>query len=178
VVLVLAEKEIPFKLVAVDLAAKEQKTPEFLAMHPFGQVPVIVSFAFQVHFSVVAMTDHFGAGRRRLESRAICRYLAEKYAEQGTPLYPKGLKKRALVEQAASVESANFQPAILKVGMEAMGKLCVPPGFPPGSHGMINPGAAVSPSTRPYSQRQRPSCPRNWLCTRSSSTNTSSWRGM
>jgi hypothetical protein len=66
VALVLAEKEIPFKLVAVDLAAKEQKTPEFLAMHPFGQVPVIVSFAFQVHFSVVTMTDHVGAGRRRL----------------------------------------------------------------------------------------------------------------
>jgi glutathione S-transferase len=27
----------------VDLGAQEQKTPEFLAMHPFGQVPVIVS---------------------------------------------------------------------------------------------------------------------------------------
>jgi glutathione S-transferase len=63
------------------------------------------------------------------ESRAICRYLAEKYAEQGTPLYPKGLKERALVEQAASVEYANFQPAILKVGMEAVGKPCVPPNY-------------------------------------------------
>ncbi|KAJ7927257.1 glutathione S-transferase [Mycena leptocephala] len=105
VALVLAEKEIPFKLVAVDLAAKEQKTPEFLAMHPFGQVPVIDDDGFILH-----------------ESRAICRYLAEKYAEQGTPLYPKGLKERALVEQAASVEYANFQPAILKVGMEAVGK--------------------------------------------------------
>jgi glutathione S-transferase len=42
VYLLLAEKQIPFELVAVDLKAKEQKKPEFLAMHPFGQVPVIV----------------------------------------------------------------------------------------------------------------------------------------
>lgn len=43
VALTLAEKQIPFELVVVDMAAKEHKTPEFLAMHPFGQVPVIVN---------------------------------------------------------------------------------------------------------------------------------------
>jgi glutathione S-transferase len=43
VALVLAEKQIPFEHVLIDLKAKEQKTPEFLAMNPFGQVPVIVS---------------------------------------------------------------------------------------------------------------------------------------
>lgn len=42
VALVLVEKQIPFEHVRVDMAAKEHKTPEFLAMHPFGQVPVIV----------------------------------------------------------------------------------------------------------------------------------------
>ncbi|KAJ6543143.1 glutathione S-transferase [Mycena capillaripes] len=105
VALVLAEKHIPFEHIVVDLAAKEQKTPEFLAMHPFGQVPVIDDDGFILY-----------------ESRAICRYLAEKYADQGTPLLPKGLKERAVVEQAASVESANFQPAIVKVGKEILGK--------------------------------------------------------
>lgn len=56
------------------------------------------------------------------ETRAICRYLVEKYAAHGTPLIPTGLKERALFEQAASVEFANFQPYCHKVTMEAFGK--------------------------------------------------------
>ncbi|KAJ7840951.1 glutathione S-transferase [Mycena olivaceomarginata] len=98
VYLLLAEKRIPFELIAVDLKAKEQKKPEFLAMHPFGQVPVIDDDGFIVY-----------------ESRAICRYLAEKYADQGPNLFPKGLEKRAMVEQGAAVELATFEPAILKL---------------------------------------------------------------
>ena len=39
---VLKEKQVPFELVPVDLANGEQKTPEYLAKHPFGQVPYIV----------------------------------------------------------------------------------------------------------------------------------------
>jgi glutathione S-transferase len=56
------------------------------------------------------------------ESRAICRYLVEKYADQGTPLLPAGLKERALVEQAASLELANFHPAVIKVAAEVFSK--------------------------------------------------------
>jgi glutathione S-transferase len=44
------------------------------------------------------------------ESRAICRYLAEKYADKGTALVPMHLKEKALFEQAASFEFANFHP--------------------------------------------------------------------
>jgi glutathione S-transferase len=51
VALVLAEKQIPFELVLVDLAAKEQKLPEFLAKNPWGKVPVIVS-AFRARFII------------------------------------------------------------------------------------------------------------------------------
>ena len=39
---ILQEKQVPFELVSVDLANGEHKTPEFLAKHPFGQVPYIV----------------------------------------------------------------------------------------------------------------------------------------
>ena len=39
---VLVEKQIPFELVSVDLANGEHKSPEYLAKHPFGQVPYIV----------------------------------------------------------------------------------------------------------------------------------------
>ncbi|KAJ7928344.1 glutathione S-transferase [Mycena leptocephala] len=105
VALVLAEKQIPFEYVAVDVAAQQHKTAEYLAMHPFGQVPLIDDDGFILY-----------------ESRAICRYLAEKYADQGTPLLPKGLKERALFEQAASIEFANFIPAVMKPAMEVMGK--------------------------------------------------------
>ncbi|KAJ7876912.1 putative glutathione S-transferase, partial [Mycena olivaceomarginata] len=106
VALVLAEKQIPFEHVLVDLNAKVQKTPEFLAMNPFGQVPVIEDEGFILY-----------------ESRAICRYLAEKYADQGTPLLPKGFKERALVEQAASVELSDFHRAVSKVVREAVSKV-------------------------------------------------------
>ncbi|KAJ7454169.1 glutathione S-transferase [Mycena latifolia] len=105
VALILAEKQIPFQHVLVDLAKQENKTPEFLAKHPFGQVPVIDDDGFIL-----------------CESRAICRYLAEKYADQGTPLVPTSLQDKALFEQAASIEFANFNPQVLKVVSETFGK--------------------------------------------------------
>ncbi|KAJ7487036.1 glutathione S-transferase [Mycena latifolia] len=105
VALVLAEKQIPFELVVVDLTKGEHKTAEFLGKHPFGQVPVIDDDGFVLY-----------------ESRAICRYLAEKYAGQGTPLLPTTLKEKALFEQAASIELADFSPPAQKVAMEALYK--------------------------------------------------------
>ncbi|MBP0492658.1 glutathione S-transferase family protein [Pararoseomonas indoligenes] len=33
--------ELPYELVEVDLASREQKAPAFLALNPFGQVPVL-----------------------------------------------------------------------------------------------------------------------------------------
>jgi glutathione S-transferase len=47
------------------------------------------------------------------ESWAIARYICEKYRDQGTNLIPfDDLKKRALFEQAASIEQANFGPHV------------------------------------------------------------------
>lgn len=43
VAVVLAEKEVPFQLISVDLIKGEQKTPEVLEKQPFGQIPYIVS---------------------------------------------------------------------------------------------------------------------------------------
>jgi glutathione S-transferase len=39
---VLTEKKIPFEVVTIGLEAKEHKAPEFRALHPFGQLPVLV----------------------------------------------------------------------------------------------------------------------------------------
>ncbi|KAJ7458248.1 glutathione S-transferase [Mycena latifolia] len=105
VALVLAEKQIPFEHILVDLSKGEHKTPEFVAKHPFGQVPVIDDDGFIL-----------------FESRAICRYLEEKYPDQGTSLIPTSLEGKALFEQAASIEFANFHPAVLKVARETFGK--------------------------------------------------------
>ncbi|KAG5645110.1 hypothetical protein DXG03_006924 [Asterophora parasitica] len=90
---VLHEKQIPFEFVNVDLQSGEHKSPAFVAIQPFGQVPYIDDDGFILY-----------------ESRAISRYLEAKYPNQGTKLIPDGLKERALFEQAASVEVSNFDP--------------------------------------------------------------------
>jgi glutathione S-transferase len=51
--LVLAEKEISYELVNVDLRKSEQKRPEFLRLNPFGKVPVLVDEELVVYDSTV-----------------------------------------------------------------------------------------------------------------------------
>ncbi len=46
------------------------------------------------------------------ESRAIIRYVANKYEGQGTALYGKDIKNRAKVDQWLEVEGQNFNGAI------------------------------------------------------------------
>lgn len=91
VAVVLHEKQVPFKFVAIDFAKGEHKSPAFLEKQPFGQVPYLDD-----------------DGHILYESRAIARYIAEKYADQGTPLIPTDLKAKSLFEQAASSEQSNF----------------------------------------------------------------------
>lgn len=40
--LVLQEKDLKFELLGVDLLKGAHKAPEFMALQPFGQVPVLV----------------------------------------------------------------------------------------------------------------------------------------
>lgn len=42
VAMVLAEKKIPFEHILVDLEKGDNRTPDFLAKQPFGEVPAIV----------------------------------------------------------------------------------------------------------------------------------------
>ncbi|KAJ7641065.1 hypothetical protein FB45DRAFT_352399 [Roridomyces roridus] len=64
--LVLAEKQIPFELVHVDMAAKEHKTPEHLAKQPFGQVPYIVRTR-QLNVDEVALAGYVEELREKLK---------------------------------------------------------------------------------------------------------------
>jgi len=47
-------------------------------------------------------------GFKLFESRAICRYIAIKYASQDLTLIPTDLQAFALFEQAASIEMGYF----------------------------------------------------------------------
>ncbi|KAF8881360.1 glutathione S-transferase [Infundibulicybe gibba] len=91
---ILREKMVPFEFVPVDMNSGEHKSAENRARNPFGQVPSIDDDGFILY-----------------ESRAICRYIAIKYAGQGTPLIPPvdDIKATALFEQAASVEAFTYR---------------------------------------------------------------------
>ncbi|KAJ7495340.1 glutathione S-transferase [Mycena latifolia] len=93
VAMVLAEKQLPFELVFVNMHAQEHKADDYITKQPFGQLPVLDDDGFVL-----------------FESRAICRYLEDTYPSQGTRLVPTEMKAKALFEQAASVEFGHFEP--------------------------------------------------------------------
>jgi glutathione S-transferase len=73
---VLAEKNLNYETVPIDLRAQAQKTPDFLKLNPYGKVPVLVD-----------------DGTVLYESCIINEYLDEKYPDP--PLMPAELGKRA-----------------------------------------------------------------------------------
>ena len=88
----LEELGVQAELNVLEFAKGDHKAPAFLALQPFGQMPALDDDGFIL-----------------FESRAICRYLALKYGGVGT-LVPSSadLQKTALFEQAASVETSDF----------------------------------------------------------------------
>ncbi len=82
--IMLEECALPYKLHPIDLMKGDQKKPEFLAMNPMAQIPVIV--------------DHEGPGKQKItmaQSIAILIYLAEKTGK----FIPKDAAKRAFMWQ-------------------------------------------------------------------------------
>ncbi|KAL1351784.1 hypothetical protein HN51_015653 [Arachis hypogaea] len=90
----LIEKDVQFEVIPVDMSKGEHKRPEFLSLQPFGQVPV------------------FQDGNISLfESRAICRYVCEKYAERGNKgLYGTDPLAKASIDQWVEAEGQSFNP--------------------------------------------------------------------
>lgn len=91
---------LPFELVNVDLAAGAQKRPDFLAMNPFGQVPVIQD-------GEVTLAD----------SNAILVYLARRYAADVEQWLPSDPLAAAHVQSWLSVAAGllAFGPAYARV---------------------------------------------------------------
>lgn len=70
--LILDEKQVPYELVTKTCdTAEARKQPEYLKLQPFAKVPVLEDDGVFIY-----------------ESRAICKYIAKKYASQGLKLVP------------------------------------------------------------------------------------------
>ncbi|KAH9614237.1 hypothetical protein KSS87_018664 [Heliosperma pusillum] len=95
----LIELGVEYQVIHVDLDSAEHKQPPFLALQPFGQVPVIEDGKFRLY-----------------ESRAIIRYLAAKYS--GSSLLPTNVEERALVEQWLEVEAHHFNQQVYNIVLE------------------------------------------------------------
>jgi len=123
--LILHEKNVPFEWVDVDLTAGEHKSEDYLAKFPFGLVPAIVSHP-ESHITKPTCGDkQDDNGFILSESRAIARYLEEKYPNQGTQLFPKDLEKRALVDQATWAEAFHYSRFAGALTFEILNKKCV-----------------------------------------------------
>jgi glutathione S-transferase len=102
--LALEEKGVPYRLVPVDIFAEEERTPEYLARHPFGKIP---SF------------DHDGF--LLYEASAISRYVDAAF--DGPALLPADPRMGARVEQIISVcDSYVYQPLVWDVYVERLEK--------------------------------------------------------
>jgi glutathione S-transferase len=98
---VLAEKNLPYETVPIDLRAHEQKTPEYLKMNPYGKVPVLVDDSTVLY-----------------ESCIINEYLNEKYPTP--PLMPADFGKRAKARILVDFGLAHTEAPYQKLRMEAM----------------------------------------------------------
>jgi len=95
--IMLEECGVPYKLHPIDLVKGDQKTPEFLARNPWGQIPVIV--------------DSEGPGGKPMtlsQSVGIMMYLAEKTGK----FIPKEGAKRAAFWQALMNATSDMGPTL------------------------------------------------------------------
>ena len=130
---VLEELGVPYELVVVDMLKDEHKAATHLVHQPFGQVPYIDDDGFVL-----------------FESRAIGRYLVAKYAQGDKkklmPTAADDLARYALFEQAASVETSDFDVYMNALSWEVIFKRYV--NWP--SHPETRVGLTCEPGTRVY----------------------------
>ena len=95
VLMFVAEKKLELRVIEINVAEQENRTPEFLAINPLGQVPVL------------KLAD----GLCISETMAICRYLDE--ISDSPSLFGQGAEQRAIVHMwSRRVEYGLFVPAV------------------------------------------------------------------
>ena len=80
--LALEHKALAYELRMLSFSARDTRKPEFIALNPRHQVPVLVDGEFVLY-----------------ESNAIVEYLDEAYPGRGAPLFPGDVRQRALVRR-------------------------------------------------------------------------------
>ncbi|KAF5280822.1 hypothetical protein FQR65_LT14929 [Abscondita terminalis] len=98
VYLTAAALNIKLEHVEVNLAAKEHLTPEFLKMNPQHTIPTFCD----------------DDGTCVWDSHAINVYLTSKYGEDDS-LYPKDIKKRAIIDQRLHFDSGLAFPGVRNI---------------------------------------------------------------
>jgi glutathione S-transferase len=98
---VLAEKNLPYEIITIDLRKQEQKTPEFLKLNPYGKVPVLVDGDTVLY-----------------ESCIINEYLNERYPDP--PLMPADAGKRAKARILTDYGLAHLDEPYQKLRLELM----------------------------------------------------------
>ncbi|HET8564081.1 MAG TPA: glutathione S-transferase family protein [Candidatus Binatia bacterium] len=92
----LIEKGLEFERINVDLSKREQKNPEYLKIHPFGQVPALDDEGFILYDSTI-----------------INEYLEDEYPYPA--LMPQDSEGRARARLMEDFRDTNFNPHFVKI---------------------------------------------------------------
>jgi glutathione S-transferase len=95
----LLEKGLEFERINVDLSKREQKNPEYLRIHPFGQLPALDDEGFIVYDSTV-----------------INEYLEDEYPYPA--LLPKESEGRARARLLEDFRDTHFNPYFVQIIIE------------------------------------------------------------
>ena len=99
---ILREVGVEYQRVTIDLTNGEQKSPEFLAINPYGKLPVLED-----------------DGNIITESAAICTYIAEKYPSKGL-IPPPGTIERGHYYQWICFCIAEMEPHLWNIRKHMM----------------------------------------------------------
>ena len=94
--IVLLEKGLEFERINIDLSKREQKSPEYLQIHPFGQIPALDDEGFIVYDSTI-----------------INEYLEDEYPYPA--LMPKDSESRARVRMLEDFRDTHFNPFFVHI---------------------------------------------------------------
>src|ERR671923_979464 len=95
----LIEKGLEFERINVDLSKREQKNPEYLKIHPFGQVPALDDEGFIIYDSTI-----------------INEYLEDEYPYPA--LMPKDSEGRARARLMEDFRDTHFNPYCVHIMYE------------------------------------------------------------
>jgi len=96
----LLEKGLEFERINVDLTKREQKNPDYLKIHPFGQIPALDDEGFVVYDSTV-----------------INEYLEDEYPYPA--LMPKDSEGRARARMMEDFRDSHFNPYFVHIIQES-----------------------------------------------------------